>query len=206
MFFENTVVLTIFFFLCITQIFDHTVKQHHEQLRMNGFHDFYRSSSGIHRIPFYIVSLWNTVILTMAALIHHYYGEHFFEKCIQSYMSPIVYITLFNSLETIVLAFVNGSYICKHIDLMIWKKFFFLMMWKFSILDRVRLFNRSKEQPDALRGNHLVSGSVGLTQRGADAAELLEKQADLISYLKDHNLKLNQKLMAMAQQRHSNHS
>lgn len=51
--------------------------------------------------------------------------------------------------------------------------------------------------PDALLGSYHTGGSVGLTQRGADMVELFEKQADLINYLKDHNLRLNQKLMQL---------
>lgn len=62
---------------------------------------------------------------------------------------------------------------------------------------KVRTFNRNCPVPDALLGSHHMGGSVGLTQRGADMAELFEKQADLISYLKDHNLRLNQKLMQL---------
>lgn len=33
--------------------------------------------------------------------------------------------------------------------------------------------------------------------RDGDTNDLLEKQADLINYLKDHNNKLNQKLMTL---------
>lgn len=54
--------------------------------------------------------------------------------------------------------------------------------------------------PDALQGINTVTGSVGLMQRGSDVTELLEKQADLIVYLRDHNAKLNQKLMQMSNQ------
>lgn len=58
-------------------------------------------------------------------------------------------------------------------------------------------FNLSSPQPDALRGSEPYTGSVGLTERGSDMAELLEKQSDLINYLRDHNLRLNQKLMQL---------
>lgn len=36
-----------------------------------------------------------------------------------------------------------------------------------------------------------------MAQRDAATSDLLEKQADLINYLKDHNNKLNQKLMSL---------
>ena len=56
-------------------------------------------------------------------------------------------------------------------------------------------FNKTEPVPDALHGTSSYGGSVGLTQRYADWAELFEKQADMINYLQDHNFKLNQKLM-----------
>lgn len=36
--------------------------------------------------------------------------------------------------------------------------------------------------------------------RDTEMADLLEKQADMINYLKDHNNKLNQKLMTLSAQ------
>lgn len=36
--------------------------------------------------------------------------------------------------------------------------------------------------------------------RDSEMVDLLEKQADLIHYLKDHNIKLNQKIMALSAQ------
>lgn len=161
---------------------------------MRGYHDFHRAVNVHKSIPLYIVSLWNTTILTVETLMQHYYGtiliyNHFIthflefklitgpdfgEKCvIVSFFSPIVYITAFHVLENFVLMFVNGSYISKVIK-----------------------FNNVQPPPDALRsGSNSMMGSVGLTQANRSTTELLEKQADLISYLKDHNQRLNQKLM-----------
>lgn len=42
-----------------------------------------------------------------------------------------------------------------------------------------------------------LGSQVGVAQRDAATCDLLEKQADLINYLKDHNNKLNQKLMTL---------
>lgn len=63
--------------------------------------------------------------------------------------------------------------------------------------DKVRKFNKAKLSPDVLRGADRAGGSLGLMQPGGDTAELLEKQADLIAYLRDHTHKLNQKLHQM---------
>jgi hypothetical protein len=87
----------------------------------------------------------------------------------ESLFSPIVYITAFSLSEWLVLVAVNGTYIIKCYQ-----------------------FNKSGLHPDALRSGSGSAGSVGLTQR--NSVELLEKQADLITYLKEHNMRLNQKL------------
>ena len=165
------------YFHSLLQIFDHIIKYHHTELKLNGYHDFSRMTYVHKSVPFQIVTLWNTVILGVAAGLQHYYGEHFGEKCIISFFSPVSYITAFTILETIVLLFVNGTYIrC------------------------VMRFNSHGMPPDAMHGMNPVAGSVGLAQRDSEMRDLLEKQADLINYLKDHNLKLNQKLMQINNQ------
>lgn len=163
-------------FWLITYLFDHFVKNRHEKMRLDGYHDFYRCTDRHRTVPLQIVSLWNTFLLAVQALIQHFYGDDFAQKCVVvGLLSPIVYITLFCSLETLVLSIVHGTYITKVVH-----------------------FNRAAAPPDALQGSRgHSSGSLGLTQRGLSTAELLEKQADLINYLKDHNLKLNQKIMQM---------
>lgn len=164
-------------FWVITFLFDHYIKHKHEELRLNGYHDFHRSTAMHKGVPLHVVSLWNTVILAMQALMQHYYGDEFVKHCTAGLLSPISYITSFNVVETIVLGCINGSYIT-----------------------RVRNFNKSCQPPDALTGSSCDEGSLGLLQSRNSVSELLEKQADLINFLKDHNLKLNQKLMQISTQ------
>lgn len=165
-------------FFAVTWIFDYIVRYHHEQLRLDGYHDFYRATKVHKSIPLTIVSLWNSAFLAVSAGIQHYYGEGFFLKCLDVYMSPVIYITAFNVAETLVFLAVHGSYI-----------------------NRVTKFNNSRLPPDALQGiNIAAGGSVGLMQRGADVTELLEKQADLIHYLQHKQQNLNQKIMQMSNQ------
>lgn len=65
-----------------------------------------------------------------------------------------------------------------------------------SYISKVVKFNTEQPSPDALRsGSNSMMGSVGISIANRSTTELLEKQADLISYLKDHNQRLNQKLM-----------
>ena len=76
--------------------------------------------------------------------------------------------------------------------------------------ERVRTFNKLKPQPDVTReewlspftqDSYASGGEVGYRQRGSNLAELLEKQADLIRYLRDHNVKLSHQMMLLASQR-----
>lgn len=161
-------------FWVITFIFDHFVKKQHDNLRMKGYHDFHRDTSMQKGVPLQIVSLWNSMLLGVQALIHHYYGDDFSKHCDAGWLSPISYVTTFNVAENLVLAATHGCYIKK-----------------------VLKFNKAKLAPDVLRGADRAGGSLGLMQPGGDTAELLEKQAELINYLRDHTHKLNQKLYQM---------
>lgn len=138
------------------QLFDYIVNYHHNQLRVNGYHDFHNATKAHKSIPLAIVSLWNSTILAVAAGLQHYYGEGFFESCFESYFSPVVYVTAFTVAETLIFFVIHGSYIKRVCD-----------------------FNNAKLPPDALQGINTASGSVGLMQRGADVQELLEKQGKL---------------------------
>lgn len=158
----------------LTFIYDHVIKYQHEQLRMYGYHEFYRATL-IHKgIPLHIVSLWNTVILCIQTIMQHQYGSDFFAHCTKNFFSPTTYICIFCAFETVLLLIVHGTYIV-----------------------RVKRFNNATMPPDAFRGLSPSMNSVGVAMRDSETADLLEKQADLIHYLKDHNIKLNQKLMVL---------
>lgn len=61
-----------------------------------------------------------------------------------------------------------------------------------SFAERVYEFNRTLPQPDALRENNDWRESIGFSQRAADVADLLEKQADLIDFYKEQLLRQRQ--------------
>jgi TMEM192 family len=92
------------------------------------------------------------------SMIHQYYGQNFAEHCIEGILSPVMYVTLFTGVENLIFFGLHLAYII-----------------------RVLRFNKSNELPDALQGT-LYVGSVGLTQRNADIAELLEKQVSLFRF------------------------
>lgn len=107
----------------------------------------------------------------------------------------------------IVIEWIDGNSICN-------EHFQHEMKLKYTLgfisAERVRRFNRAQPPPDVTREEWLssftqdsfaVSTEVGYTQRGSNFAELLEKQADLIRYLRDHNVKLSHRMMLLAAKR-----
>lgn len=121
-------------FWFVTLILHNSTAKQHETLQLYGYHDFHKETSAHRNAPIYVVSLWNSTILIVQALMQQVcifflrvnfvllfillwnfqaYGNGFGEACIATILSPVIYITLFNISENIVLAGVNGSYICK---------------------------------------------------------------------------------------------
>lgn len=97
--------------MILLKVIDHYVKHQHEKLRMNGYHNFHRATHVHKGIALYVVTLWNVVISVIQTLIQHYYGPDFGKHCVEQWFSPLVYVTLFAVLETVVLALVHQSYI-----------------------------------------------------------------------------------------------
>lgn len=162
-------------FYVISWIFDCLVKWHHEQLRLNGYHDFHREMKTHHKVPMQIVNLWNSALLAVTAGLAHYYGPDIFEKCSQQ-LGPTFYVVVFNATESLIFFIVHGTYITK-----------------------VVRFNNLQLPPDALRGS-VTRGELGLVHSQSEVNELLEKQSDLIEYLRDHVNRLNQKLQQLSNQ------
>uniref|UniRef100_A0A6M2DVN0 Transmembrane protein 192 n=1 Tax=Xenopsylla cheopis TaxID=163159 RepID=A0A6M2DVN0_XENCH len=172
-------------------IVDHIAHYHHNNIRLQGYHSFYKETSILHRLPLYVVSLWNAVLLAIQTIMQHIYEDNFTNHCQNSILSPIGYMTLFLLVETIVLFGIDGVYIYKAFD-----------------------FNLKHLPPDVLKSEWTrevpvtadgqSSDTIGLA-RGRNMTELLEKQADTINYLQEHNIKLNQKLMTMYAQLKESH-
>jgi len=163
----------------LTYFLDLMITRRHRQIRRYGYHEFYRQNIlNYTNAPFNIVSLWNTIIFLIQTLMQQKYGVEFPLHCQRSIRSPITYVCMFCGLETILLIFVHGTYIIK--------------VWQ---------FNRTTRLPDALRDtDRPFIGSLGITTDDARVAELLEKQADLIYYLKELNYHLNKKLIQLSNQ------
>lgn len=163
-------------FWLATYVLDTMITYRHNDLRRQGYHSFYRNTVLVYKnAPLIIVTLWNTVMFVVQTILLQNYEAEFATHCQKMIESPITYACIFAGLETILLTFVHGTYIMK-----IWH------------------FNNIHSLPDALRElEQPFIGSLGITIENARVADLLEKQADLIYYLKEQNLNLNRKLMQM---------
>lgn len=81
---------------------------------MYGYLNFYNSTLVHHKLPIYIVSLWNAFLLCIQTLMQHLYPDNFAEKCIANDLfTPINYICAFFTLEFCILTGININYICK---------------------------------------------------------------------------------------------
>lgn len=73
--------------------------------------------------------------------------------------------------------------------------------------ERVRSFIKTKPDPDVVREEWVAPciqesyDEVGLNESESNLFELLERQANLIRYLKDHNIALSQQIIHLASQR-----
>ncbi|XP_069671714.1 transmembrane protein 192 isoform X2 [Periplaneta americana] len=170
---------------------DKHVKEKHHELRVNGYLEFYRQTHSHSRIPLCIVSLWNAVLLVLSTVFQHLY-EDFRQQCtVSGFAKPVNYLCIIIAVETVLLTCTIILYI-----------------------RRVVQFNSSKPPPDVLREEWMISfiqdsysgGEVGYRERGDHIHDLLEKQADLIRYLKDRNTKLSHKIMLLSTQIREEHA
>jgi len=173
----------------LTLVVDQIARVNHYNLRMNGYLEFYKKTQTHHQLPIYIVSLWNTIILLIQALMQHFYPDDFAERCIKGgILSPVTYICTLITLEFCILAAVISNYIA-----------------------RVLKFNKQKPPPDVQKeewnacssAESFAQGEIGYRQLGDKVYDFIEKQADLIRHLKDHNARLGEKLMVLNAQLHA---
>ncbi|XP_050305765.1 transmembrane protein 192 isoform X2 [Anthonomus grandis grandis] len=170
----------------ITYIIHIVTKTIHFNIRLSGYLDFYKETETHSGLPLIIVSVWTVALLFVQTLMQHFYPDNFYEKCIHGgTMSPKAYLCALITLEFCVITGVNINYI-----------------------NKVMQFNKQQAPPDVLKSEWTnaaeVDGvphtEVGYREMGSKVYELLEKQADLIQYLKEHNARLNEKVMTLSNQ------
>lgn len=172
----------------ILMLVDYAVKAKHHKLRISGYLEFYQLTYQQIRAPLFIASLWNTCYLLLAVVLHHTHKMNYEQYCRASeWFTPLNYIVLLTTLEMTMIVPIYVHYI-----------------------RRVSRFNRLHPPPDVAKEDWLLpftrdtyagSNEVGYYHRGSILEELLEKQADLIRYLKDHNARLSHTILALAHPR-----
>ncbi|CAG9858118.1 unnamed protein product [Phyllotreta striolata] len=170
----------------LTLALDQIVKCHHHSLRLNGYLEFYRKTKLHASLPFYAVSLFTVALMFVQTLMQHFYPDDFGQKCLDGgTLSPISYVCSIISLEFCAIVGINVNYI--------------MQVWK---------FNKQKPLPDVQKEEWtnttspeaLTQSEVGYRQLGDKVYDLLEKQADLITFLKEHNARLGEKTMILSAQ------
>ncbi|KAL1513682.1 hypothetical protein ABEB36_003059 [Hypothenemus hampei] len=173
-------------FWLLTCVLHFATKFFHQRVQLHGYLDFYKDIQCHGNLPFLVVSLWTVALSLVQNVMQHYYLDDFTNKCLKGgSMSPRAFLCAFITMEFCVLLGINVSYMMKVIS-----------------------FNRQKPPPDVLKSEWLTSGNpdtfsqneVGYREMGSKVYDFLEKQADLIRFLKDHNAKLAEKVMTLNSQ------
>lgn len=161
----------------IVGIFDRVVQWRHQMLRRKGYLKFYRKMKNIRRVPFIIVSIANAaVLLLMALLVYCNTGD----KKVLNTFHPVDFLYLIVGLELI-----------------------FTLPCLIYYIVVASMFNLARHPPDVI--NDSLTGSESPTSSvtavgfrdGEDLDELLERQADMIRYLQQHNANLGRRILEL---------
>ncbi|KAL0269404.1 UNVERIFIED_CONTAM: hypothetical protein PYX00_007149 [Menopon gallinae] len=168
----------------LTFILDFYFKRKHHESRVRGYLEFYQKTHHHSRLPFYVTSIWNAALLAVETLVHEKYDLQ--SKCVSDgFMTPMNYLCFFITLEIVILIPILIVYVY-----------------------RVSQFNKHQLCPDVQRDEWMASfiqdsysaGEVGYRERDNHIEDLLEKQADLLRYLKEQNTRLIQKVLILSTQ------
>lgn len=158
----------------------------HNVIRRFGYLEFHRRTKNLQKVPLLVTSCGNTMFLVFNILLQRYCPD--FTTCpVGSYMHCYYYIQLFICIEALILI---------------------PCLVRYAVL--VIRFNQSKAGPDVddddLLVNYMQShapvNEIGFRDEDY-VEEILEKQADMIRYLKQHNVYLNRKILKLTEQLNS---
>ncbi|XP_069024057.1 transmembrane protein 192 [Embiotoca jacksoni] len=167
---DSVIVFGKVFLWVLVLLFTVCVRHHHSRARCRGYLRFYRQTQGLKHLPLTIYSAGNVVLLVLLA----------------SGLSQTV--------RTYVLLAVLGL------------EFFVAVPCLLYYTAMVMRFNRGRAAPDVSQEELLHSYSVTTHptetgfRGGSNLEEVVEKQADLIEYLKQHNTLLSKRLLNLTAQ------
>ncbi|KAK3086055.1 hypothetical protein FSP39_012767 [Pinctada imbricata] len=158
-------------------LLDRYYRYQHNRSRLAGYLEFYRRTRNIRRLPFFINCIASTVLLIGIKLMDTKCGDNN-ENCGIVHKSLILQIII--SLDVAVTLAFLILYLVKTIQ-----------------------FNRSDVTPDVTRDelsssfmHSSVSSEIGFRDESY-SDQVLEKQADMIRYLKQHNAQLSKRILML---------
>ncbi|XP_064407650.1 transmembrane protein 192-like [Halichondria panicea] len=164
----------------IVGVFDRIVQWRHQILRRKGYLKFYSKMKNIRRIPFIVVSIGQALVLVFVSLL---------------YVFQVKEYSLLNGLRA-----VDGLYILVGVEMLI------VEPCLIYYIARATWFNYTRQPPDVIkdtqvgpRGSTTSVSAVGFRD-GEDLDELLERQADMIRYLQQHNANLGRRILELQSQ------
>ncbi|XP_062864752.1 transmembrane protein 192 [Trichomycterus rosablanca] len=156
-------------------LFERCVQHHHGSARRRGYLRFYRSTSGVKRLPLLVHSAGNAAVLVVVA------PSTMLDERVKNLS---VYLLL--------------AVICVELLVSI------LCLLVYSV--HVVRFNAQRPGPDVSEEerSHAYSAHASATHTetgfrdGSSLEDVVEKQADLIEYLKQHNTLLSKRILALS--------
>ncbi|XP_068445287.1 transmembrane protein 192 isoform X1 [Clinocottus analis] len=151
-------------------LFTGCVQHHHGQARSRGYLQFYRQTQGLKHLPLTVHSAGNVLLLVILA------------------------VRLSSAVQTYLLLSVLGFELLVALPCLLY----------YTV--QVMRFNRERAAPDVSQEEHSLNHSVMSLPRetgfreGSSLQEVVEKQADLIEYLKQHNTLLSKRLLNLTAQ------
>ncbi|XP_067592666.1 transmembrane protein 192 isoform X4 [Pseudorca crassidens] len=145
------------------------IQYHHSKVRNRGYNKIYRSTRHLKSLALMIHSTGNTALLFLLCLQH-------------SFPEPsALYLDL-------ILATLAVELVCSLTCLLVYTV-------------KIRKFNKAKPQPDVLEEEKIYAYPSNITSETgfrtlSSLEEIVEKQGDIIVYLKRHNALLSQRLLA----------
>uniref|UniRef100_T1J9J8 Transmembrane protein 192 n=1 Tax=Strigamia maritima TaxID=126957 RepID=T1J9J8_STRMM len=175
----SVLIYSRFILWCLMLIFARYVHCQHSKFRRNGYLDFYLQTHFVRQVPVFAITAGNSILMVAIVLMADYCGESFPMCQAHVYLKPQHYIQMISSLELTISLPAFILYLIKTLQ-----------------------FNKRALGPDVEQNESVINflyGQVPSTDigfRDEDRLDdVLEKQADLIRYLREHNAKLGRKII-----------
>lgn len=162
-------------------ILDRYLAMKHRESRLNGYLDFYRKTQNIRAVPFQINSCANALMVILTKLLDNLCHAYKESDC--HLLSKIRYIQILISVECVLALIVLCVYLVRTIS-----------------------FNRRKALPDVSQDELVTSfanshNSADIGSRNENYIDqVMEKQADMIRYLKQHTEALARRNLALTEE------